>query len=224
MNALKSFLFVIPATILIFNCICYSNQDLDEKLLEATISGDTKLVGQLIQKGADVNCTIEIQSLKYTPIAIATSSGNIDMVKFLLKSGSKPEGSIEFPNLAFYLSITRNYPVIADELIKAGVDPNFAWDDENGGTLLTNAAQFDNIEIVDLLVRNGADVNYTGSGKYSALYRSIIYDHPTVMMHLLKNGAKLNQNDKLALDSFGFFENKEFENTVQILSNKGALN
>ena len=224
MPALKIYYWIVPVTILIFSCICYSNQDLDEELLEAIVSGDINLVGQLIEEGADVNSIFEIQDIKYTPVAIVAAYGNFDMMKYLLRHGAKPEGDIGFPNLAFYLSITENNTAIASELLTAGVDPNYAWSDENGGTFLTNAAQFGNIEIVDLLVRNGADVNYTGNGRYSALYRSIIYDHHTVMMHLLENGAKLNKNDKSALDSIGFFEGEESKNTLQILIEKDALN
>lgn len=201
-------------------CMSNSGHTLQEKFLIAAEKGDIVLVESILDRGVNINYAPEDG---YTALSIATQSGNISLVKLLLKHNANPEGNDNYPNAPVYFAIVNNHPEVIEILIESGVNPNYAWSKTEGGTLLTNAAQFGLIEVVTLLVNRGADVNFTGYGEFSALYRSIIYDHLSVAVYLVNNGAKLNENDKKALKQLGWFKEKENEDMILLMKEKGAL-
>jgi ankyrin repeat protein len=151
-----------------------------------------------LKQGADINTTFKDGTS--TALTAAASSGDIELVRFLLKKGANPAGSAGFPNSPIYFAIAENQTAIVAALLDAGVDQNYAWPGESGGTLLISAVQFGHFDVVKLLVNRGAIVNFTGNGKYSPLYRSIIYDRFSIFCLLLEHCARLNADDMKALD------------------------
>jgi ankyrin repeat protein len=144
-------------------------------------------------------CISHFLDENHTPISNAASTGDLKLVKFLVENGADIKGSSLFPNLPIYLAISRNHLETVSYFLNKGVDPNFAWPNENGGTLLISAIQFGYLPIAKLLVSRGADVNFTGNGKYSPLYRTIIYDRFVIFEFLMNYGAELNKCDNEAL-------------------------
>ena len=107
------------------------------------------------------------------------------------------------------------------ELISAGVDINAEYDD--GDTALLIACWRGNKEIVELLIENGADVNYeTDAYFYTALMRASGQGHAEIACLLLNHGANVNAEDDWQLTSLmRAAESGHFE-VVRLLLERGA--
>ena len=107
------------------------------------------------------------------------------------------------------------------EFISAGVDINA--EDDNGDTALLTASWSGNKEIVELLLANGADVNYeTDAYFYTALMRASGQRHAEIVRLLLNYGANVNAEDDWQLTSLmRAAESGHFE-VVRLLLERGA--
>lgn len=144
----------------------------------------------------------------------ACAKGDLITVNRLLEKGIDPVGTGENINQPMYWAISKNYPKIVFALLKAKVDPNFDWG-EQGGTFLTNACQFGYIDVVKVLIKNGAKVNLNRKNGFSALYMAIIYKKDNVISFLIDKGAKLNDRDSLALSQLGWFKMEENKSIIK---------
>lgn len=79
--------------------------------------------------------------------------------------------------------------------LESGLNVNLKYDLH---TPLTLAVELENLEIVELLIQYGANVNYRNSDNLSPLYITCFasYDIADVARVLIKNGADLNLRDK----------------------------
>ncbi len=107
------------------------------------------------------------------------------------------------------------------EFISAGVDINV--EDDDGNTALLTASWSGNKEIVELLLANGADVNYeTDAYFYTALMRASGQGHAEIARLLLNHGANVNAEDDWQLTSLmRAAESGHFE-VVRLLLEHGA--
>ena len=129
--AILVFLLGIPNT-------SFSDSQLDSQLFNAVASGQIETVKNLLNEGADVNAGFIFNEDRiFCPITFAAASGNLEIVNLLLEKGAKIEGARATPNLPVYYATANNYPQIVKALVKKGIDPNYAWEGMNGGTLLT---------------------------------------------------------------------------------------
>src|SRR5688500_9880948 len=83
---MKKLSFII--SLLMFTS-CYGTQNLDQQLLDASKDGNTSLMEQLIDKGADVNARDRQME---TPLHWAAKAGNPLAVQMLLVEGGKKPG------------------------------------------------------------------------------------------------------------------------------------
>ncbi len=217
---MKILMFLITLTSFLFIAasLAISEGNLNELFIKAVDQKDYEEMEELLKKGADINSSFLNE--KYTPLSSAASNGDLKLVIFLVENGADIKGNSLFPNSPIYLAISGNHLGIASYLLNKGVKPDFAWPGEDGGTLLISAIQFGNLPIVKLLVNKGADVNFTGNGKNSPLYRAIVYDRFEIFEFLINHGAKLNKCDNKALDELNWTSVKENQKYFQILRTK----
>lgn len=79
------------------------------------------------------------------------------------------------------------------ELIDRGADVNFRNEYYDNQTSLMVAAYKGHLNVVDLLIRNGADLECsTPENGFTALFYAAFYAHKNVVEKLLKNGANIN--------------------------------
>ncbi len=110
------------------------------------------------------------------------------------------------PQADFLRAVWRNDPTDAEEAIRAGADPN-GLDAETVFSQFTytpliivacgwgshDEAKPDRFELVEVLIRNGADVNVRGpSDGPTALYVAIMENQSRVIRLLLDHGADVN--------------------------------
>lgn len=160
----------------------------------------TDVVKLLLDKGADI--LIRQSTYKVSPNAMdyAARHGNIEAAKLILAKAI----SLGVKDEILYSAV--HWAVIADqvEMVKYLLDQgaNIEGNDDLGGyTPLMNSSLF---EMVDLLVKRGANVNAKNKFNYTPLHKAVFNfvegkrkekDCKKILNLLISNGANLNAQD-----------------------------
>lgn len=221
---MRQFGFIFPVSLVMLafffilsNKTFNSEENLGDSFLKAIYAKDFSTMNKLLAAGFDINLPIRNN---LTPLAEAAYSGDLEVVNYLLRKGAKVEGNKNLPNSPIYCAIFKGNTPIVRRFLDLGIPPNYTWPavEGTGGTLLTAAADSGYLEIVQLLVQRGADVNFRGSANYGALYRAIFHDYFDIFTFLLNKGACLNAQDKAALS--GWKKNKQDYKYIELLKEK----
>jgi ankyrin repeat protein len=78
-------------------------------------------------------------------------------------------------------------------LLADGVDPNVTW---NSVTPLITAASRGHVEVVNLLLDYGADIDAVNNSRYNALLAAASENRPEVVRVLIERGADVERADK----------------------------
>lgn len=213
------YLIAIEFVFSFLHATAQSDQNLNESFLKAIYAKDFSLMEKLLKEGADLNVPDE-EGL--TPLAKAAYVGDLKTIEYLLSKGSKIDGAQIFPNSPIYFAIYKGHISVVKKFLDLGIDPNYAWPNRDGGTLLITAVQYEHLEIAKLLVQRGADVNFCGNGDFSPLYRSIIYDRFSIFKFLLSKGVCLNEKDVKALSDVEWEKVKRDKKYIELLKKKGC--
>ena len=140
----------------------------------AIMNGSKGIIHMLVENGADVDLENE-HNLR--PVHCAIVSGCIETTSLLFKNGAKINKKSE-------------KELDDDEDITDFVDclENHKWLDS---ALHSIIIELQNVEMLDLLIKNGADVN-SHSGGYSVLHAAVICNSIDMVKILVKNGANLD--------------------------------
>lgn len=115
-----------------------------------------KIITELLEAKADVNC---LSMGRITPLQCACITGNIDTIRKLLDKKAKIDIETENGETALSIAIEENFKKIALLLLIDNPDeinkPN-----KEQKTPLCIAAKTGNLNMVKLLVRHGADINF----------------------------------------------------------------
>ena len=173
-----------------------SNDKRDEEitpLILAILKGNEIMVNYLLNKGANVNqyCKIEYNN-RVTSINCAIKIKNKNLIKDLLKRGVNINKYIERgygEELPLEYAIKENDMNMVDFLIQdCGADVNMIlYDNES---LLIKAIDQNNMEMVELLIDHGADVNLSND-HYSPLSYAINQRMEDMVHYLVEKGADL---------------------------------
>lgn len=145
----------------------FTQQEIDEKsqeLLHAAATGNIKLLGKIIQDGADPN-TADATGL--TPLMAAAHEGQDKAVKILLRLKCSIDAQDEAGYTALIFASNQGQTNAARSLIASGADVNAQ--DNDGSTPIMFAAQHGYSDLVELLINHGAKVNITGKHGLSAI-------------------------------------------------------
>jgi len=107
------------------------------------------------------------------------SESIIDRVSILLLEGADPNIANDYGNTPLFLAIQNRYPTIVRLLLEKGSNPNIRAN-YLGHTLLITASAIGNIEIVESLLRYGANPYKRTSDGFSALTTSIVNNNHDV--------------------------------------------
>lgn len=153
----------------------------------------------LINSGADVNGTDERGT---TPLHTAARTGNsaeaLKLVNLLLTRGAKPDihdGFDSRPPLMVASERTDGLP-IAEILISKGA--NVKAQDLRGETVLHHAASVNNNrEIIELLLKHGADIN-AGAPSFTPLHRAAYMGAAENVKVLISHNALINTRGNIS--------------------------
>jgi ankyrin repeat protein len=157
-------------------------------LIMAAITGNVEIGNKLIERGANIN---HAARLGQTPLILAVQQNRKDFVILLLEQPNININAVNIDEMggatALMInvsSITRDRQDITDFaelLLESGADPNIP--DAQGNTPLTMAVIHVYLELIKLLVKYGADVNWKNDVGKNLLMTAAIY--PNVFSYLL---------------------------------------
>ena len=134
----------------------------------ATQYGAPDSVEWMISKKANLESRTSDRS-KMTALQIAVRFGRLEIAKILLDAGANKEAAMEFPpgKTALHLATQNNCTDLVRELLdrKTHVDPILVdslksiYPVQGGSTPLKIATENGNLDIIDILLKAGADVN-----------------------------------------------------------------
>ena len=153
-----------------------------KELLQAVEDRDLDKVKELIEVGIDVNYRdYDSDWGDNDALMIAASNGHVEILKELLKAGANRLCFVE-------PAIVNQHPEIVQEWLKREPDINAL--DEDGDTLLWQAAS-GRLEIIQLLVEAGADVNFISrSTGESPLLKAVYANNREVVSYLWEHSSE----------------------------------
>jgi ankyrin repeat protein len=171
------------------NLICFSH---GTALHNAVFNKNTETINFLLKNKADINI---YGSLSYTPLRIATTQGDKEILEILLKY---PGADINDPQDALlYTAVQNKVKNIVEFLLsQKGININFVA--SNGWTPLREAIYRNNSEIVELLLSqeeievNSADSS-ASSNRWTPLHEAACQNNSKIIKLLLQQN-KINVN------------------------------
>jgi ankyrin repeat protein len=177
---------------------------------QAAADGDIERVKQLISEGADVNAKDEGDN---TPLCHAVRKGMMEMVQLLVKAGADVNAG-SWPPLCE--AVDKNDIVIAKYLIGHGANVNSPED----WTPLQEAPYIDNnIEMIELLIAKGANIN---AGEWTALHGAVKEGRRDIVELLIQKGADVNAKGKGGYTPLYYSIQKEDLDMAKLLITKSA--
>ncbi len=201
------FVFLVISSSALFASASSINDDEDTPriMLSAAERNYVDIVNSLISSGVDIN----IKDINgYSALSTASENGRTDLVKFLLSKGAnkshmKPlhhspmiipeiKDDYDAPKIYIYCVL---YGIIkaAASMLNRGVDINSS--DSQGNNALTVAAIHGYKDIMELLLKKGADVNQINGIGQSPAISSIENGGAEGAEFIVRNGGRLQGND-----------------------------
>jgi ankyrin repeat protein len=193
----------------------------DTALHVAAECGQALVVRLLLEKGANIEAE---RNDEYRPLVLAANDGHIEVVRLLLDRGAvvdppKPKDGTPFywakrgkhkavvellrsrgakcpPSENLYEAIKNWDTEAVKRFIAQGVPVNEpdAWD--SADLPLHHAAQLGFVDIAEILLDNGADINAAvGQQKFTPLHKAVFYENMEMVRFLLRRRAKVNPRD-----------------------------
>ena len=187
-------------------------------LMYAVKRENIKIIELLLKAGAEIEGS---DNNKDTPLVFAVSNRNKEIIQMLLKAGANPSATnINEKSVLNYAVNTNICDVnIVRMLLEAGADLKQA--DITGGTPLMYAVKRENIKIIELLLKAGADQGEEDTGKTPLIYE--VEEENIKNIELLLNaGADPNKADKTGITPLLYAVDKENIKIIELLLEKGA--
>lgn len=149
----------------------------------------------------------------------AAASGQLDFVKKILEN--KPEILNQYAVDGFTalgLSCFFNQKEIAHFLLEKGADPNIASNNDFKVAPLHSAAAISQIEIVNILLQNGANINAKQSSGVTSLHSAAHNGATEIVKLLLQNGADKEAKTKDGKSVLDFAKEGDFKEIINLLS------
>lgn len=158
-------------------------------LMIAVINRQIEIIKSLIDK--DVNINQQELSTGNTALHISVTMNDFSIVQLLIKHGANSSIKNNQGHSAISCAVIANRPHIVSFLLGNGASLKNTYGPSNDN-LLTIASFKGHLDIVEVLHREGIDINYQDSGGFTALHSAVQEGHIDVVTYLLKNDANPN--------------------------------
>lgn len=148
-----------------------------------------KLIKLLLEIGADVNLK---DGDGNTPLFYVLDDINLDAAELLLKNGADVNIQGRIGQTPLFIARSKD---AVNLLIQYKVSVN-AREFRNSRTRLFSLTQQGELELVEVLVENGADINIQDRIGQTPLFNAAYYKRTNVVKFILKHGANINIRDK----------------------------
>lgn len=191
-------------------------------LMRAAESGRAEEVKAQIAEGADVNAK---PYHGMTALLLAAGEGHLEIVKLLLAAGADVNAVLVTPHAGAFTPLTyglrsRNKAVVLT-LIDAGAEVN-----PQNFCFLTPLSSVSmgsgDVEMIELLLAKGADINLKSCGGVTALMIAASDGSPEVVKMLIAKGADVNAKTDHGETALSMATEVGREENVKILKRAGA--
>jgi len=187
-------------------------------LLEAAISGNTKIVLSLINDGTDIN--IKDNDGK-TALLWASVRGDTEIALSLINAGADVNiQTTKHGETALYWASYFGRTEIVKSLIEASADLNIKY--HAGETALYESSRQGHTEIVKSLIEAGCDINIESDSGKTALIVASGNGHTEIVKLLIATGIDVNIHGKYGSYALGSASYYERADIVKLLKEAGA--
>lgn len=199
----------------------------DTPLYWSIAQNDISMCEYLLVRGADVN----VKNLQqFTPlhwaIILNDSSSHLEIINFLLTNGAKVNEKDDRGMTPLHWGVVKKNEdtLVVETLLEAGADVSVK--DNQDWTALETTLGMERLDIAEILIHNGADVNGRGSGKSALLLAVKKNDAETIRRLISRYGADVNVKDRQNLTplhwAFKYNNNDSHLGVIKVLLKKGA--
>lgn len=164
-----------------------------EKLVYSIINGENEKVKEYIQSGIDVNMKTD---RGFTLLMLAIEAQQYETALLLVELGAKIDYAHYGSNQLLMYATDWGHKELVEMLLKRDdYDVNEA--DQFGKTPLLSALALNNSEeLIEVLIKNGANCNYVDENGKAALHYAIQTGNSKIVQSLLKCSSDTNVQDK----------------------------
>ena len=166
-------------------------KDVTNKIHKACVKRNIDKVVKLINKGVTIN--VDKLNQKKT-LFQAIKSQNLIIVQEVLKIRVDVNIQDEKDSTPLHLAAELGDPMIVEELLKNGADPNSKYD-KLGDTPLHRAINLDQMKVVEKLLDFGVNVDLQSNTLKSPLHFAVEGSNLTIVKKLLKHKAFVDSQD-----------------------------
>ncbi len=151
-----------------------------DQIMQAALNGKLNTVEVALQNGFDVNT---IDENKRTMLMLSAFNGHRQIVKFLIDKGADLNMRDAINRTALMYASTGPFVSTVEILLKSGAEPNIT-DDEQNWTAAMMAAAEGQLEVLKVLVNNGADLEMVDVDGESSLDFAKANGHTEVVKYI----------------------------------------
>jgi ankyrin repeat protein len=140
----------------------------------------------LLDAGADISARYRDGR---TPLHLAAEHGQVDMIELLLERGAHVMAMTPQRETALCMAASHGKTGAAGVLLRQSLE---VLTEDQKAMVMISAARAGSLEVVELLVGQGFSVNACDDSQLSALEAAAVQHHESVVIFLLRNGARPN--------------------------------
>uniref|UniRef100_A0A8B9HNG8 Ankyrin 1, erythrocytic a n=1 Tax=Astyanax mexicanus TaxID=7994 RepID=A0A8B9HNG8_ASTMX len=186
----------------------------------AALAGQEQVVTELVNYGANVNA----QSQKgFTPLYMAAQENHLEVVKFLLENGANQSIPTEVKPSAVSLANSYSFPLyLSTNASHITLKNVCSFITATGFTPLHIAAHYENLNVAQLLLNRGANVNFTPKNGITPLHIASRRGNVIMVRLLLDRGATIDAKTKDELTPLHCAARNGHVRIIEILLDQGA--
>lgn len=140
----------------------------DQALCDACRVGDFEKAKKALEDGANPSVQFRLALGEITPIFLCASKGYKEIAELLIEHNADINRKMEFDGtICLHHAASNDQPEMCEFLIEKGCDVNQT--DKLGRTPLMDAAEIGSIDVINILIKNNADVNAEDNEHHTAL-------------------------------------------------------
>lgn len=202
------------------------NKNLKQKVLTIFEACDLELIDEVenILKSPPSKFNIDkLNENGYSCLMIAAKRNNVEIMELLLSNDA--DINIKGNRDMTALLIASQFGRIAAVKLLLQHDKNkidLTATDRSGNNALMYASMYGSLQIVELLMNAGININDKNSKQGTALLFGTLYGKVNLIEFLIKNGCDINSRDQHGNTALDFATSCGYDKVIQLLKSYGA--